>query len=296
MINFEWYRTFKTIYECNSISEAAKLLHMTQPGVSKHLAALESRIGKKLFIRTARKILPTEFGKFLYTQIYSSVSGLEKAEATFNKKGNEHCPSIVIGCQYEFFKSKLLDLISSLDMYITVKFGINENLKNALEIGQIHLLIGTYRYNTYPHIFSPLTTEKLVLIASNDLEVPEVIQNNQAGPKALESWLKEQNWFAFDNELPFIRMFWEHHFKKRPPIKAKIVFSCFDGIMQIMQKTKGVCILPYHSFANELKDQKVKLISPSLETTNNKLFCAHKSTSENLYEIRLFKERMGLEL
>jgi len=72
MINFEWYRTFKTIYECDSISEASKKLFMTQPGVSKQLSALEGRIRKKLFVRTARKTIPTEYGKFLYTQMQTN--------------------------------------------------------------------------------------------------------------------------------------------------------------------------------------------------------------------------------
>ena len=69
MINLEWLRTFISIYECNNLTEASKKLNMTQPGVSKHLAALESHIGKKLFDRTTRKLVPTEYGDFLYSQI-----------------------------------------------------------------------------------------------------------------------------------------------------------------------------------------------------------------------------------
>ncbi len=46
MINLEWLRTFSAIYECKNITEASKKLNMTQPGVSKHLAALENHIGK----------------------------------------------------------------------------------------------------------------------------------------------------------------------------------------------------------------------------------------------------------
>ena len=57
MVDLEWYRTFKAIYECKSISEAAKRLYITQPGASKHLKALESQIGKKLFIRTKPVVL-----------------------------------------------------------------------------------------------------------------------------------------------------------------------------------------------------------------------------------------------
>ncbi len=296
MVNFEWYRTFKTIYECNSISEAAKKLYMTQPGVSKHLAALEAQIGKKLFIRTARKTLPTEFGKFLYIQVSSSVINLENAEEKFSKAGNKQCLSIVIGCQYDYFNQVLLDKLPELDINITVHFGSEKALAKDVEDGKVHLLLGTHKYNTYPHNFSKLEKEKLVLVASNDLEIPIELMDVNTHVKVLEPWLKEQYWFAYDNELPFVNRFWNHHFNKRPQIMANIVFASFPGIIRTMKKMKGLCIMPLYACEKALKNKEIKLVNPNLNETTNKLFCSHKFNSENLYEIRLFKERLNLPL
>lgn len=63
MVDFEWYRSFCTIYKHNSVSEAAKARMMTQPAMSQHLAALEAEVGEDLFIRTSRKMFPTERGR-----------------------------------------------------------------------------------------------------------------------------------------------------------------------------------------------------------------------------------------
>ena len=296
MVNFEWYRTFKTIYECNSISEASKKLFITQPGVSKHLSALEAQIGKKLFIRTARKTLPTEYGKFLYTQVSASISELEKAENNFSKAGNKHCPSIVVGCSYDYFKNALLDKLPELDMFLTFHFGTNNELATSLENGKTHLTIGTEKYNTFPHTFSNLNTEKFVLIASNTLNIPKEISAKNAEPKEIQKWLSKQNWFAFDNELPFVNKFWEYHFKKRPQIKARIVFPSFTDVIKTMQKIDALCVMPLYACEGALAGRNVKYAIPNFEAFENKLYCANKPNSENLYEIRLLKEKLEFPL
>lgn len=48
-----------------NFSRAAEVLHTSQPNLSRQLADLEDRLGKKLFIRGSRKIRLTEEGLFL---------------------------------------------------------------------------------------------------------------------------------------------------------------------------------------------------------------------------------------
>jgi len=68
MINFEWYRSLIEVYRVGTVS-AAQVLHLTQPAVSQHVAALESALGNPLFQRTPRRMVPTEAGQRLYTQV-----------------------------------------------------------------------------------------------------------------------------------------------------------------------------------------------------------------------------------
>ncbi|UON85535.1 LysR family transcriptional regulator [Dyadobacter chenwenxiniae] len=48
MLNLEWFRTFKVVYEVGTLSAAAQSLFISQPGVSLHLSALESYTGYRL--------------------------------------------------------------------------------------------------------------------------------------------------------------------------------------------------------------------------------------------------------
>jgi DNA-binding transcriptional LysR family regulator len=85
MVNLEWYRTFKAVYKTGTLTSAAEVLFISQPGVSLHLSSLENYVGYKLFDRTARKMVPTEKGKVLYNFIIEALTKLEEAEKNFQR-------------------------------------------------------------------------------------------------------------------------------------------------------------------------------------------------------------------
>ncbi|MHA6673467.1 LysR family transcriptional regulator [Enterobacter mori] len=65
-----------TIAKTKNLSYAATLLGMQQANVSKYLANFESRIGLKVFDRSSREILITDFGKALIPYIEKNISGI----------------------------------------------------------------------------------------------------------------------------------------------------------------------------------------------------------------------------
>jgi DNA-binding transcriptional LysR family regulator len=50
MVNFEWYRSFIEVYRVGTASGAVQILHLTQPAVSQHIAALESALALSLVV------------------------------------------------------------------------------------------------------------------------------------------------------------------------------------------------------------------------------------------------------
>lgn len=55
---------FYTIAEEGTISQAAEVLHITQPTLSRQLKELEDELGTALFTRDNRKMVLTEAGRF----------------------------------------------------------------------------------------------------------------------------------------------------------------------------------------------------------------------------------------
>lgn len=58
-------KIFWTIAEEGTISQAAEVLHLTQPTLSRQLKELEEELGTELFVRENRKMILTEAGYFL---------------------------------------------------------------------------------------------------------------------------------------------------------------------------------------------------------------------------------------
>lgn len=58
-------RIFWTIANSPSLTQAAKVLGITQPSLSQHLAKLEAAVGGRLFDRGAGQLAPTDAGRYL---------------------------------------------------------------------------------------------------------------------------------------------------------------------------------------------------------------------------------------
>ena len=99
MINFEWYRSSIEVYRVGTVSRAAQVLHLTPPAVSQHVAARESALGNPLFQRTPRRMVPTEAGQRLYTQI----AGAMRNSNQYKNSTAETPQTIRIGTPQEFF-------------------------------------------------------------------------------------------------------------------------------------------------------------------------------------------------
>ncbi len=289
MINLEWFRTFSAIYECSSITEASKKVNMTQPGVSKHLSALESYIGNKLFNRTTRKLVPTEYGKFLYAQINNPLQQLEKVEYYSNRRAKKAKPAITIGCTSDFFKNELKHRIYAFDMYIVSYFAGEDELIEALEADKIQLLIGTKMYDSYEHEFSFLKSEELVLICSNDIDVPKDIQVDDL---QLIKWLQKQVWFSYSNRQQEIKKFWNAKFNVNPKIVPRYILPSYSEIVSVLKRNTGFSVVPKSFCKEELRNNTIKMPLQNSENVTQKQFYSYKLKNSNLKEITLFMEKM----
>lgn len=62
-MELSYLRDFVTLAQVCNYHEAADLLYISQPALSKHIKALEQELGHELFFRTSRKVSLTDFGR-----------------------------------------------------------------------------------------------------------------------------------------------------------------------------------------------------------------------------------------
>jgi DNA-binding transcriptional LysR family regulator len=73
-------RLFIRVVETGSFSKASLGLGITQPTATKHIAALEARLGARLFHRSTRGVTPTEVGAAYYDKCKTIARELEEAD------------------------------------------------------------------------------------------------------------------------------------------------------------------------------------------------------------------------
>jgi len=71
---------FIRVVETGSFSKASADLGITQPTATKHVAALEARLGARLFHRSTRGVTPTEVGAAYYDKCKAIARELEEAD------------------------------------------------------------------------------------------------------------------------------------------------------------------------------------------------------------------------
>lgn len=65
-MNLNLLRIFHAVAKFQSFTRAATELHLTQPGISKHIKELERQYGVRLFDRVGKRVLITQAGEILY--------------------------------------------------------------------------------------------------------------------------------------------------------------------------------------------------------------------------------------
>jgi DNA-binding transcriptional LysR family regulator len=75
---------FIQVTETGSLSRAAEALQLSNAAASRHLSALEERLGARLVERNTRRLFLTDTGREFYSRARSIVSDLREAEAAVN--------------------------------------------------------------------------------------------------------------------------------------------------------------------------------------------------------------------
>ncbi|PFY73394.1 LysR family transcriptional regulator [Bacillus wiedmannii] len=133
-------RYFIAVANEESISAAAKQLHLSQPTLSRQLKDLEMELGTDLFIRGNRKISLTEEGKYLFKKAKEIVDLADKTEANLKDSKEMISGEVYIGAgeteAMHLIAKKLKVLIKD---YPNIRFhlysGNADDIKSKLDSG-----------------------------------------------------------------------------------------------------------------------------------------------------------------
>ena len=292
MVNLEWYRTFKEIYENGTLTKASIALYASQPGVSVHLNALEAYVGKKLFERTSRKMIPTEDGKFLYEYIIESLKKLEIAEQHFKKTTQEKNPSLNIGMCSEMFQLIIEPEIPKLDFDLVARFGSHTDLIKDLNNGILDLVITPKKQNEKKSLveYVPFSKERIVLIAGNKTNVTNIQKHLKSKDLSkLEDELLQNVWYSSSNEMEHFRRFWFENFNKKPAFKPNYILPNITSIIRCLNNGNGLALVPDFLCQEQILKNEINLVWEGQVKTENTLYFASRTDLKYKKELDTIK-------
>lgn len=291
MVNLEWYRTFKAVYKSGTLTGAAEVLFISQPGVSLHLSSLENYVGYKLFDRTGRKMVPTERGKVLYNFIIEAMTKLEEAEKNFQRSTEKHTPTISVGMCFETFQITLEQYIATLPFNVIIQFGEYPEMVENLEKGILDIIITPQMVPKSGIDYQPFSSETIVLVGGNETDMQTFQTLEEAGDiEAIESWLKQQKWYGTTGDMEHLRRFWQLNFNKYPDFRPNYIVPNLNSIVRCLSSGQGLAVIPDFLCKKDIDSGQIKMIWQGKVPLTNTLHFATRKKTIYADEIALIKE------
>lgn len=290
MINLEWLRTFKSVYETRSFTKAAKELYISQPGVSLHIGSLEAYVGYTLFERISKKLIPTEKAKILYNFTLEPLLKLETAEQTFHKTTKTERSTVSIGMCFETFQFTLEKHIPTLDFNVIIRFGLYEQMFSDLDHGLLDLIITPHKTNLKNLEFEAFSKEKIVLVNGSGTDTSELktLLKNQKIEEA-EAWLKQQIWYSTAADMEHLNNFWKANFNRHPDFKPNYIVPNICSIVRCLSGNSGFSIIPDFLCKKEIASGGIEITWEGNQKIENILHFGERLKNPVQKEVDLIK-------
>lgn len=139
---------FIEVADRGSFSIAAERLHLTQPAVSKRIATLEDRLGRKLFDRVARRTMLTDAGRTLLPYARKVLEDLEDGRRALSRLSANVSGRLSVGTSHHIGLHRLPPLLKTFaarypEVDLDLHFMDSEVACEAVVQGRLELAIVT---------------------------------------------------------------------------------------------------------------------------------------------------------
>ncbi len=273
-MDIELAKTFLEIMHLGSFNEAAQRLHVTQTTITARIKALESELGKSLFVRNRAGAKLTADGERFSSYALNLVQTWEQAKQSLNLADNQQ-DAIRIGVEQSLWNPIMVDwikAISAADSAIHIYNQVSEadTLIAALENHYLDAIV----VHT-PNYYSGFVVEQLV-----EEKLIHVQNKNQPEPTLFIDWgsdFKRQ----FDKALPHSR-------------QAAMSFNFGPLALKIMLNQGGNGYFRTRVVSPYLAQGKLKKVQGAPEFTYPVYVMYRKSEPANAISVALERLRLSI--
>lgn len=272
---------FHAVYTTRSITNAAKMLQVSQPSVSKVLAHAEIRLGFNLFERIKGRLIPTDEADMLFGEVDKVYQQLLSVKKTADNIKKSDCGNINLGLTPALGFNVVPNAIAKYhNKYHHVNFNVqtihNDNVMQALKEHKCDLAI----------LFSSSTMAGINSIELAQSELVVIYPNNifEQAPKKLSlGELKPFEFIDIGDSGPLGKLLANRMDSEDICLHAPIKVETYFIAAKLVAKGVGVCIVDKHTALSNLSENmSMASFDPPLTFSVNALHLEERKLSKML--------------
>jgi DNA-binding transcriptional LysR family regulator len=147
-VHFNDLRTFLAVAENASFSQAARLMHVTQPAVTKRIQALEQNLAVQLFDRVGKRVYLTQAGTVLVPQAQQMLAMLSDTEKRLRNLSEQITGILHLATSHHIGLHRLAPVLHAFttaypDVRLNISFEDSEVAHDMVRHGDIELAVVT---------------------------------------------------------------------------------------------------------------------------------------------------------
>jgi DNA-binding transcriptional LysR family regulator len=269
-VPFDLLRSFLAVHRAGSITAGADLLGLTQPTVTAQIKALEAALGRPLFDRHARGVMPTAAAHHLAQRIAGPVDSLEAI--VLEETPGPYLATVHLGGPAEFVSERALPALAGMisdGLRLRVSFGMPDDLVDNVLAGQFDLAIATRRPRRSGLAVTPLCDEEFALVAA------PAWADRIHQPAGLET-LSQVPLIGYADNAPILRRYWRTVFGTRLARTPDVVVADLRGILAAVLAGAGASVLPTYLTAPHIAAGTLRALAAPPVPPLNTLFLVHR--------------------
>nr|WP_225953254.1 LysR family transcriptional regulator [Kibdelosporangium phytohabitans] len=265
--------TFLAIHRTGSLTAAAARRGLTQPAVSGQLAKLEQELGRQLFARAGRGVVPTAYADDLAARVGPH---LDQLTAELGPDATA-AGTVRLAGPAELMTARILPTLAPLTargLRLRVTLGVAQDLLKALVDDQVDIVVSAIRPKRGTVAATTFVDEEFVLVGPPALA--RTVNARQLAEEPVKA-LAHLPLVAYDDDLPIIRRYWRSEFGRRPPNATSVTVADLRAVLAAVVAGAGVSVLPRYIAEPALTAGSVEVLHQAQVQPLNTLFLATRA-------------------
>lgn len=169
MVNLDQLRIFQAVAQSRSFTRAAGLVHLTQPGISKHIKQMEQYYGVPLFDRTGKKVTLTGAGEILSEATQEIMAVIDTAERRIEDLKGLRGGKLRLGASFPVGVYLLPTVLATFrkrnpGVQLTLEISLSETIESRILANDLDLGLVSYEPHDSRLLARAFMTDHLVVI------------------------------------------------------------------------------------------------------------------------------------